>query len=370
MSLHPLEGDALPINKFHRLFRCGLSQAGAGHYGRALECLGLALECKPGEPRVLLQFGLALSEDGRYEKAVEALEKAAASRPAEAVYPLFLGMVHLEKGALEPARTALDRALELDRENALAKNYAALVEWEAGDRRKAVEALLAIDFIQSSRFEARLLVRVEEGLLASGHHESPVWSFGEGEGDGGERFILNRWVAAFERQRAKRLARKAAALVRQGRHEAALARLEAAHRLAPRESEIREALGRVRKQVAKELDDPYLTGTLCFKNGDMESARTRLGSWLEEAKEPEQRFMAHGMLCEAELSRGDAEKASAHLAEVLALDPHDLYAQYLKGRLAVARGDRVEARRAFERFLDREPSFARVRLRVLEKMET
>jgi tetratricopeptide (TPR) repeat protein len=286
------------------------------------------------------------------------------------VYPLFLGMVHLEKGALEPAQEALDRAIELDGENALARNYAALVKWEAGDRREAVKALLDIDFIQSSRFEARLLVRVEEALSASGHHESPFWSIGEGEGDGGDRFILNRWVAAFERGRARRQARRAASLVRQGRHEAALTRLEAAHRMAPGEPEIREALGRARKQVAKELDDPYLTGTLCFKNGDMESARSRLGPWLEEAKEPESRFMALGMLCEAELARGDVKKASAHLDEVLVLDPHDLYAQYLKGRLAVARGDRVEARRAFERFLDREPSFARVRLRVLEKMET
>jgi hypothetical protein len=71
------------------------------------------------------------------------------------------------------------------------------------------------------------------------------------------------------------------------------------------------------------------------------------------------------MLCDVELCLGNPKKALALLEAVDPRNLRDSYSLYLAGKCRVHLGERRIALSLFEPLLDREPSFARFRLRRL-----
>ncbi|MFH1999360.1 MAG: tetratricopeptide repeat protein [Planctomycetota bacterium] len=372
----------LPFSRYHRAYRSGLNLAAACAFEEAAHRLQQAVQLKPHEPRTRLQYGLALSEAGRYEEACEAVESAMALRPDVAVFPLFLGVVHFDAGKLDLARDMFERSLRLDSHNALAGNYAALVAWEEGSRQIAARALLDLDFIQSSRFEARLLVCVEQGFDESQAKGSALTESSLlGDGIFFASPDPSPWVRVYRKWRFNRCRRRANELSSRGNHEKAAFRLEEALELEPQNQEVRDAIAEVRKQwiqalqkrrklEGKESGLSLEIGCLYWQNRDPDRAESLVAEWLEKHKAQEEKHRdlfrmstAYRVLCGIAIVARNKEKSGHFLSALQALDPHDPFVQYMAGRYALLGRDTRSARHAFERFLAWEPAFGRVRLR-------
>jgi tetratricopeptide (TPR) repeat protein len=366
------------------MLSAGLKLAAQRDFGPAADYFRKAIRLDPKDPRGHLQLAMALSEAERYAESVEALEQACALAPDQAVYPLYLGVVHLDHDRIEKGREALQQALALDGANALARNYAALAEWMDGQVSEAVHTLLEIDFIQSPPFEARLLAAVEERLAARSQKD-----------DSQERieisswpepavfFPLVSWLHRWRNRQANQSVRRAGRCAERRKYEEVLQSLEDAAECAPNDPSISEEIRSVQQRCLKELkknmkkdetqgDLAFYAGCFAWRNKENAKAEEHFRAWLgrRDDKDAERSasffvLIAKRILCEIVLDKGHARDAEPLLEELKSLDPHDPGLPYLSGRLSLLRKERRAARYAFERFLDREPAFARFRLRDL-----
>jgi tetratricopeptide (TPR) repeat protein len=366
------------------MLSAGLKHAAQRDFGPAADYFRKAIRVQPGDPRAHLQLGLALSESKRYEESVEALEQACALAPEHAVYPLYLGVVHLDHDRIDAAGEALEQARNLDGSNALAKNYAALADWKAGKVNEAIQRLLEIDFIQSPPFEARLLICVEERLAGVGESADPEERIEiAGWPEPAVFFPLVAWLHGWRKGQARKSVRRAERSADRQKYDEVLLGLEDAAECDPNEPAIREEIGRIQRRCLKDLqkamkkgeahgDGAFFAGCFAWRVKERAGAKEHIRAWLEgpagkEAKKSASFYVevAKRILCEIALDEGKLVEAEPLLDELSALDPHDPGLPYLKGRMSLLRKERRAARYAFERFLDREPAFARFRLRDL-----
>lgn len=109
--------------------------------------MAAAMRERPNELRGWLMQGQLASSVGRYDLAVEAYEGAARLEPGKVGHWLSLGLARVARdaGMVNPdARDAFGKALALDPENAMARYYLGLADFQDHDDRAAFDRWAAL----------------------------------------------------------------------------------------------------------------------------------------------------------------------------------------------------------------------------------
>jgi len=371
----------LPYGRLDRLALKGLKLASRSLYEDGTACLKKTIDAGSKDSRNMLQYGLALAELGRGAESEEAVGAALESSDDKSIYYLFLGIIQLDNRKFEEACASLEESLRIDPNNRLAASYAALASWENGKQDEAMKMLLEKSQVQSTAFEARLLIKVEEisnGILPYDYLEKTDDSTG----------FFGRIFKRFMSWRKSKLMQKAEVQKRKEKYEKALDTLEKAVYTTGCDKALSESIAGVRKKYQKELlrrekkegrdlDRLFKLGSLYYDGNDYQAAEEYLEKWFVGAKEAKGKgvgqwmeFFALRMLADIRIATNKLKKAEQQLAELNKLDAHDPFNYYLSGKLKLKQGDRIGAITAFRSFIDRTPDFARMRLRAFALKET
>jgi len=153
----------LALRRNERLFSRGQRVMGQ-EPSAAVEPLQQSAQAAPRDAQVRLFFAMALADAGRPDEALAILQEAQAIEPRNAVLLAETGVVHLDEGRPQDALAVFERAAAAAPENALCVTWPLLARWDLGDGAAAAE-LSRRTRDRTSRFQARVLVRVERGFL-------------------------------------------------------------------------------------------------------------------------------------------------------------------------------------------------------------
>jgi len=360
-----------PFCRADRQHNRALRLASKGRFEDAARQFEHVLELRPADPALHLNYGLALAELGRYEESVGTVQQAARLDPSNAVFPMFLGTVHLDFGHSGRAAQALEKSLELDPENALAQAYRLLAGWDQGAAEESARELAKQEFPLSTRFEARLLLRLEQ---------QPGWTAIPSREQGADS------AASRAGRKSKRLSDKALALAAHGRFEKVLQLIEEAAEMSPRAPHLAAAAGEVCDKAQQAMEAMpedrrqgmlHAMGCACFTAGLPERGAECMLEWLkaQDARPDgpgggEDLQVALYVLASGELAGANNAGAAKHLERLRSMEPEEPAVELMLGKALVGVGETAGARRAFERLLGLSPLYARQRLReVVEAKE-
>jgi len=330
------------------------------------------------DPRDYLQYGLSLSEQGQDQEAEENLRLAMDMDPQNGVFPMFLGILRLDLDQVESALEALNQAIDLDNNNLISKSYVYLAKWRLNGDEDSLNDILENTMVQSTAFEARLLMEVEKKALGKLPFD---YMYMADDVSGGFLAFIDKPLKALRIRRANSQIKKSETLVRRERYEPALDALEKAVCLKGKDEDLSIRLKKVRKQRIKALlkgpMDPEahsFLGSYYYENTDYANAEKHLRLWLDEynktkkkRKDGWKKPYALRMLADIEIQAGHLKNADSLLIELLDLDPHDPFNYYLLGKLRFMEKRPKPAIQAFESLLDKAPDFTRMRLRALKE---
>ena len=103
-----------------------------------------ALQQKPNDLVVMLDYARLLERMNRVDEAISMYQRAAKAHPREAAVPNNLGLCYARQGRLEEAVASLNRAIALQPKNVLYRNNIATVLVEMGRMQEAYSHLRAV----------------------------------------------------------------------------------------------------------------------------------------------------------------------------------------------------------------------------------
>jgi tetratricopeptide (TPR) repeat protein len=147
-----------------------------GRYGRAAEHFGQSVRLDDRQADVHYKLGVARYREGRAGAAVEPLRRAIGLAPAHAESHYLLGLCFRDLGRLDEASTALTAAARLAPGMLAVREARADVYQARGDLPRAVDELNALAALEPERAERA--VAVGGAYARAGRHDAAVLALG------------------------------------------------------------------------------------------------------------------------------------------------------------------------------------------------
>ncbi len=305
-----------------------------------------AIEADPSDGRAHAQYGLALSRAGEFDRATERLEAAIEADSKNPAHRFSLAIVLSRVGRWDDADQAAMGGLELNRKNPLGHSLRALVRMGHGDVANACRTLLETEMTDNALVQAMILARIEAHLMQNDPAKTS-FIFAPPVEDEPPDAPDDDWPAA-------KLIASGEDLMEDGRYASAAAFFEKARAKDDRATEAAVALAATMIPWGKPAEAAEILRTVGKDDPFAGFAQLYLGTAL--------------------LYNGELDEADAVFAETAAnkafKDMLPLI-EYLRGLVAIARGDERRAAELFLKQLDYDGSMLSTRMKkVIETDNT
>ena len=350
------------INYGLALVKSGQVDEGIAYYRRALEL-------EPGNSRALDDLARLLGQTGRYDQALEVWRAAAAARPRQIRPHLSMGVIEQQRGNHQAAQRHYARALAIDPGDADTRHKLGVLDFDLGRYEAALD-----------HFRAALELQAQDDLRARLHSGIGAALFRLDRPDQAVR-SLQRALALDPSLREARdnLERirggdGAAALLREGRFQAALAAARGAIERDPRDATAHFHAGAAMWELGRpDQAERYYRLAVDLDPGH-KSALFNLAGLLRHKGQQDEALRLYRAAAEAhpdyaephrglgliEQARGNAQAAARHYAEALRLGLRDSVVLHNLGKLRIGTGDYAEAAEHLREALELTPNDARI----------